>query len=515
VLNQTQRDPRKTRFCGKGKGDTLYMGDTRLFLVRMLLLLAGFCLAAEPALACDQIAPGETLWVRLTSQVSSYSSKPGTPVRAILISTPFCDGAPELVVGSELNGQVRSVKKVGLGVRHETARLEIEFNQIEQSGGTPVEIDARVMELDNARETVKQGVIHGVRSTDTPQGRINSRLKHLPTWNPYSDTVLIVYKAAFPVFPEPEIYLEPGTDVRLELTAPLKLKADTPLAHTVSFSTEETDELNRLAAKLPERTYTSQHKDSDIVNLLFIGSGEQVRQAFQKAGWEASDTVSKRSVCRNFYAYLNLTSYAHAPMSRMLLAGEPADMNWEKTLNSYARRDHLRIWKLSDSPEGETLWASAATKETSATLSLKQHHFVHHVDPRLDEERAKVVRDLSLAGCVEAMEIIARPGLEHELHNSIGDPMQTDAGLAVVKLRDCSDPVTGSSLKPTGSDRSGSRGFRFVRRQVLTFRSDIWRANIIYGTFDAGRMLVTAMRSGHRGIQMSGEKQAAQGAAGK
>jgi hypothetical protein len=30
--------------------------------------------------------------------------------------------------------------------------------------------------------------------------------------------------------------------------------------------------------------------------------------------------------------------------------------------------------------------------------------------------------------------------------------------------------------------------------QVLGFRSDVWRGNIIYGGYDLGRMCITAMR---------------------
>jgi hypothetical protein len=36
--------------------------------------------------------------------------------------------------------------------------------------------------------------------------------------------------------------------------------------------------------------------------------------------------------------------------------------------------------------------------------------------------------------------------------------------------------------------------FRYVRRQILTFRSDIWRANIIYGVYDLTRMSIVAWR---------------------
>ena len=75
--------------------------------------------------------------------------------------------------------------------------------------------------MDNAREQVSNGVIHGIRSTNTLQGTITSRLKYLPALNPYPDLGLLVFKATFPIFPEPEIYFPAGTDVQLKLEAAL------------------------------------------------------------------------------------------------------------------------------------------------------------------------------------------------------------------------------------------------------------------------------------------------------
>jgi hypothetical protein len=83
-------------------------------------------------------------------------------------------------------------------------------------------------------------------------------------------------------------------------------------------------------------------RDADVVNLVFVGSRQEVESAFQQAGWSTSDTFSKKSFFRDFYAFLNDSGYARAPMRPFLLDGKPADMNWQKSLNSYARRDHLR-----------------------------------------------------------------------------------------------------------------------------------------------------------------------------
>ena len=63
--------------------------------------------------------------------------------------------------------------------------------------------------------------MHGIRSTNTLQGTITSRLKYLPALNPYPDLGLLLFKATFPIFPEPEIYFPAGTDIQLKLEAAL------------------------------------------------------------------------------------------------------------------------------------------------------------------------------------------------------------------------------------------------------------------------------------------------------
>src|SRR5215469_13760459 len=186
--------------------------------VRGLVFLYLIC-GAGWMLACDQLPAGEVLWVRLSSPISTYTAHVGDPVQAVLTQDVVCDNQLVLPMGTPVEGVVRNKHKVGWGIRHETAMLELEFNRAVLSANSTVEMTARVEEVENARENVKNGVIQGVTSSDTFQGRINSRLIHLPTWNPYSDIGLIAYKATFPIFPEPEIFYPTGTDLRLKTTA--------------------------------------------------------------------------------------------------------------------------------------------------------------------------------------------------------------------------------------------------------------------------------------------------------
>jgi len=73
--------------------------------------------------------------------------------------------------------------------------------------------------------------------------------------------------------------------------------------------------------------------------------------------------------------------------------------------------------------------------------------------------------------------------------------MRTDGSIAVVHLQEC-QPVTPDLNADSSKShfKPGNHVFRYLRREILTFRSDIWRANIIYGIFDAGRMAVNALR---------------------
>lgn len=465
----------------------------------LAVLLAAFCCLAIQAGACTELTAGTPFWVRLTSPVSSYDAKPGTPVQGFLLESPECDEAPVLPMRVPVEGKVVAVHRVGLGIRRETASLEIEFLRLVPSGSKPIEIKSRVMRLDNARESVKNGVIHGIVSTDTPQGRISSRLKYLPSLHLYPDPFLLGFKMLFPVFPEPEIYLAPGTDVEAQLTQPVKLPADLPQAPGVPAMQHEND-LARDLDGLPERTFTKKGKEADVIDLVFVGSRAEVEQAFQSAGWKQSEHVSKGAVLHQFSAFLGKTNYATAPISAQWMDGHPADLTLEKTFDSYGKRNHVRIWALEKTWEGEPLWASAAVHETGATLSVRHKGFMHHVSEDVAEEQHMVVRDLEAAGCVDSIGSIARPDMDHMMQNATGEFFRTDGTLDVVRLKACEFDSRGAGFSDAPPPKPGSRAYRYTRREILTVRSDLWRANCIYSLFDVTRITVKALRqnSSHR-----------------
>ena len=464
----------------------------------LLALLLSLCAASQTFANCQTIPAGKSFWVRLIDPVASYSSKPGTPVRAILIQSPDCDLAPVFPAGLEVAGQISSVRRVGMGLIHDTASVEIQFDRIVTAGGSVLPIASQVVEIDNAREAVRNGVVRGIRATNTPQGRITSRLAHLPTFNPYSDMGLIIYRA-LTVLPEPEIYLPPGTDIRLRLNVPLYV-GDQPEMPRVSFAMDEYErgDVEMLMQHSSDRTTTRSGKDADVVNILFVGTGEQIEQAFTAAGWLPADPNSKTAFFKQFGAFLTLSSYPNMPISRQLLNGQLQDSTWQKSFNAYGKREHVRLWGQTRTVQGQQAWLGAYTRETSAALSLRYHKFIHHISRNLDDGVNMLVRDLSLTGCVDSVRQLPRPDLGGILVNSTGDEMKTDGVLTVVHIKQCDEPsiqyARGNPLIPI---HPKSRVARYFRSQILVYKSDVIRGNVIYSAFDLTRMSVRSFRHRH------------------
>ena len=451
-------------------------------MCRTFLIFLGMCSVPGIAFPCTRLPAGSTFWIRLNQPISSHDAKPGMPVFGFLLESAACDGVSVLPIHIPVEGRVVSVRRVGLGLVHETANLQIEFTRIMTQAGPPINIRSRVRTIDNAREAVKDGVIEGIRSTETPQGEISSRLKYLPSLHLYPDPFLLGFKLLFPVFPEPEIYLPPGTDLLVELTDTVDLPEglDRPRP-TPRFGAEDERAVEEVLNGLPTRTLDKKSHAADVINMAFVGTREQLTEGFLAAGWKESDPVSWRSVGRQFHAFLEKSSYSTAPMSQQLYGGRPPELSLEKTFDSYGRRDHLRIWKAAPAVGGEPLWVGAAVRETGATLSVTRMGFIHHVSGDPEAEQQAIQRHLLAAGCVDSVGTVERPGMERSVVNATGEVLRTDGDVMVLRFKACDAPL--SSAAGSSRFRPGSKVSRYLRKEILTVRSDLLRANCIYAIY--------------------------------
>ena len=242
--------------------------------------------------------------------------------------------------------------------------------------------------------------------------------------------------------PEPEIYFPAGVELTLTLNKPFLISQPAEEdAGSLHLDCSERAALVRMEEALPFRTTTPKtNRPSDLTNVMFVGTREEITAAFRAAGWEEAQKASFRTHVRLIKAVGEGGGFTSAPMSSLLLDGAPADMSWQKGLNDVSKRHHIRIWKQPVTWHGEEVWVGAATRDVHFAYPHPGKSLSHHIDENVDAEREKVVADLQFTSCAKVVDWTDRPQVPNATLNGTGDPMTTDAQLAVVLLNKCNTP---------------------------------------------------------------------------
>jgi hypothetical protein len=306
--------------------------------------------------------------------------------------------------------------------------------------------------------------------------------------------------------PEPELYYPAGVELTLRLNEPVAARPPTAAPVTTALPTaEERARMASLAADLPSRTHTSEsNRPSDLINVMFIGSREQLANAFEAAGWTEPVEATLRSNIRRIRAVAEGHGDSTAPMSDLMVQDARADMSWQKGFNDVSKRHHIRIWKQSTTWDDREIWIGAATRDIDFAYLRPGRAMTHKIGENIDDERDKVVNDLVFASCAHLADAPERPDVPGATRNATGDPMKTDTRLAILRLHDCAarpDPTRlgFTEMGPTpdaGADllRHGSQLRRFARREILCFRSDLLRENLYWRSYEGIRWMVSAIR---------------------
>jgi hypothetical protein len=101
-------------------------------------------------------------------------------------------------------------------------------------------------------------------------------------------------------------------------------------------------------------------------------------------------------------------------------------------------------------------------------------------DPKIDNERAKVVDDLALTGCLEAAGLLTRNSLELSQGSERKDLIVTDGDIAVLRLKDCGEPNIMPGVDAPSSFPRRGRLFR----ALISLRNDLVRSNILFTTYN-------------------------------
>jgi LssY C-terminus len=193
--------------------------------------------------------------------------------------------------------------------------------------------------------------------------------------------------------------------------------------------------LANLAESQPSRTTAaSPPRPSDLTNLMFIGTQQQLLAAFHEAGWFAADRLNEVSKFETARAIIENRGYSEAPVSILILDGSPPDVAFQKQNNTFAKRHHIRIWLRPQTFHRKPVWVAAATHDIGIIFSPESRSFTHAIDSHIDDERTKIVNDLLFTGRVRAMALVHRTAIPKHATNATGDALITDGKMAVLEF---------------------------------------------------------------------------------
>lgn len=468
-----------------------------IFAKKQASRFAGFaaCLIGLVSLANAETLPaGTQIEIRLRQTLSSFGSHANDEVRALVIAPVEIDGKTVIPLGAELQGTVYDVRRVGIGFARESAWIQMTLDSLRMPDGHQIPVMGKVASVDNAREIIDdKNRIKGIRATASFSSVISGLAISVAALDPMLLAWGLTSSLATFRIPESEIIFPTGTEMHYELTAPLDLTVAYPPAVPALATTPALDGIIR---NLPYRTATqTTNVPSDLTNLVFLGSEEAVKNAFDAAGWAQTDALDARSTYGTMRSIMENQGYREAPMSTLLLDGQAPRFTYSKTLNTFFSRHHLRIFSQTPTFDSQGVWTASSTHDTGIGFATGQKTFIHIIDENIDNERGKVVNDLIVTGCVDAVEMVKRPWVPLDASNSTGDRLLTDGAVAVVKLNACTNPERAD--KSVITDERGTRPsapLRATRNTMLTLRNDLLRGNLVYQGYAGTKMAITAMK---------------------
>jgi len=372
---------------------------------------------------------GTRLFVRFEAPVSTRTSHLHQTVTARVVREISTDQGVWVPIGAQVEGRIE--KLIPTSDPADRARLMIRFDRLEIPGHPVLGLTAHLTGVENARETVLQdGTIQGLLAKEIPVSLVEGTLDKMGSAGgeveKISDNALGKW--------DPSIDYPAGTDMNLTLDSPLTVDSTSPAAAGVRLPPRLAETIAELLSEAPQRVEGRTKKPGDPLNLVFVGSARQVTSAFTQAGWIEAKRLGARSAAGTVRAMTSNEGYSQAPVSQLYLYGRPEDMAFEKMLNTFSKRHHLRLWRSPvASVEGRDIWLAAATHDVG--IEIRRGVVSHAIDSDLDAERAKVGADLMASGLVASEQLVDPPNPLSEGKTATGGTWMTDGQLLVIELK--------------------------------------------------------------------------------
>jgi hypothetical protein len=196
---------------------------------------------------------------------------------------------------------------------------------------------------------------------------------------------------------------------------------------------------------VPRFTVTGDGLPGDPINLALVGTFDQLRGAFAKAGWIEAQPLTLASSWHMACAFVLNRPYPAAPFSTLYLFGRGQDIGFQRAIgDSPRKRHHVRFWAQNDANadtreirrgvthttgDQRALWVGAGTRDTGFSLTWLTFQLTHATDSDTNAERDFIINELTRCGSIRHATLF-KPGDNLERVNHY----ITDGEIAVAEI---------------------------------------------------------------------------------
>jgi hypothetical protein len=200
---------------------------------------------------------------------------------------------------------------------------------------------------------------------------------------------------------------------------------------------DDDDKLRALLEALPCCTTNENGSElGDPLNLVLIGTYQDVAGALVRRGWHPTEIISVDSVWRTIGAFLRGSRYRYAPISPLYAFSRPQDAAAQKARSSVHERNHARFWLTPIRYRGRPVFVGQISRDIGIKYTLKAPTIsTHKIDPDVDEARRYLLEDLAYSQVLDRFGLVKGVGAaskEAPRMNLVGDPYYTDGLRAVL-----------------------------------------------------------------------------------
>jgi hypothetical protein len=193
-----------------------------------------------------------------------------------------------------------------------------------------------------------------------------------------------------------------------------------------------------LLSQIPRRNSDPNGKPGDMVNVLIVGTQDQMVQAFTAAGWVQVDKSVEGAMLNAVIGTIQKKDYLTMPMSTLFLFNRAQDYGFAhgEPVKVAMARHHLRVWKSPYEVGGRPLWCVAATHDIGFERDQRNDGLTHKIDPAVDGEREYVNGTLSATGLVIQRDHVTPADPLTTARTATGGEFHSDGRILVLVLRD-------------------------------------------------------------------------------